>query len=106
MSCSVGRRRGLDPALLWLWYKLGATALFLPLAWELPYVAGVALKRLKEKKKTIRMNPLKFINVFRSKRTNCRHFCTFQTNKSITVDVTMQKCGWFLNRCIKIHTSK
>ena len=31
-----------DPVLLWLWYRL--MALIQPLAWELPYAAGVALK--------------------------------------------------------------
>ena len=36
-----------DPALLWLWYRLAAIALITPLAWQLPYAAGVALKKLK-----------------------------------------------------------
>ena len=44
MSCGVGRRRGLDPALLWLWCRLVVTALIRPLAWEPPYAVGVALK--------------------------------------------------------------
>ena len=48
MSCDVGRRHGLDPALLWLWYRLVATAPIRPLAWEPPYAVGAALKR-KEK---------------------------------------------------------
>ena len=50
MTC-VGCRCGLDPALLWLWRKLAATALIPPLAWEAPYTEGVALKRQKKKKK-------------------------------------------------------
>ena len=37
--------------LLWLWRRLAATAPIGPLAWEPPYVAGVALKRQKTKKK-------------------------------------------------------
>ena len=45
MSCSVGRRQGLDPVLLWLWHRLTATAPIGPLAWKPPYAAGVALKR-------------------------------------------------------------
>ena len=45
MSCSVGLRHGLDPVLLWLWRRLAATALVRPLAWELPYAMGVALKK-------------------------------------------------------------
>ena len=31
--------------LLWLWNRLAVTALIRPLAWEPPYVTGVALKR-------------------------------------------------------------
>ena len=42
MSGGIGRRRGSDPVLLWLW--LVATAPILPLAWEPPYAVGVALK--------------------------------------------------------------
>ena len=34
-----------DPALLWLWNRLAATALIRPRAWEPPYAEGVALKR-------------------------------------------------------------
>ena len=33
---------------LWLWRRLGAAALIRPLAWELPYATGVALKRKKK----------------------------------------------------------
>ena len=40
-----------DPVLLWLWCRLAAAALILPLAWELPYAAGAALKRKKKKRK-------------------------------------------------------
>ena len=49
MSCSVVHRHSLD--LVWLWHWLAATALTGPLAWELPYVLGEALKRQKKKKK-------------------------------------------------------
>ena len=34
-------------ALLWLWHRPAAAALIRPLAWELLYVTGVALKRKK-----------------------------------------------------------
>ena len=44
VSCGVGCRHSLDPALLWLWHRPEAAALIGPLAWELPYAAGVALK--------------------------------------------------------------
>ena len=52
MSCGVGRRLGLDPALLWLWCKLAATGPIRPLAWEPPYAARVALEMAKRQKKT------------------------------------------------------
>jgi len=51
VSCGVGRRCGLDPALLWLWCRPEATAPIRPLAWESPYAAGAALEKVKEKKK-------------------------------------------------------
>ena len=44
MSCGVGHR-GLDLALLWLWRGPEAVALIRPLACELPYAVGAALKR-------------------------------------------------------------
>ena len=50
MSCGVGRRFGLDPALLWLWRRPAAVALIRPLAWEPSYAVDVALKRQKKNK--------------------------------------------------------
>ena len=41
--CGVGHSS--DPELLWLWCRLEAAALIQPLAWELPYVTGAALKK-------------------------------------------------------------
>ena len=35
VSCGIGRRRGSDPMLLWLWCMPVATAPIRPLAWEL-----------------------------------------------------------------------
>ena len=55
VSCGVGRRRGSDPALLWLWRRPVATALIRPLVWELPYATGAALEKAKRKKKIFRM---------------------------------------------------
>ena len=46
MSYEVGPRCRSDPALLWR--NQAVTAL--PLAWELPYAAGAALKKKKRKK--------------------------------------------------------
>ena len=51
MSCGVGQRFGWDPALLWPWCRLAATALIGPLAWDPPYAMGAALKSQKKKKK-------------------------------------------------------
>ena len=50
MSCGVGHRHGLDPALLWLWCRLAAAAPIGPLAWEPPYAMGVVLEKGKKKK--------------------------------------------------------
>ena len=48
MSCGIGRRRSLDLAWLWLWHRPTAAAPIRPLAWELPYAAGAALKKKKK----------------------------------------------------------
>jgi len=50
MSCGVGCRRGSDPALLWLWRRLVATAPIRPLAWEPPY-AAVAVQEIAKRQK-------------------------------------------------------
>ena len=51
MRCGVGGRHSSDPALLWLWHKLAAVAPFQPLAQELPYAMGAALKKAEKKKR-------------------------------------------------------
>ena len=51
MSCGVGRRRGSDPVLLWLWCRPAATAPTGPLAWEPPYATGMALEMAKKRQK-------------------------------------------------------
>ena len=51
VSCGIGHRCGSDQALLWLWRRLVATSLIIPLAWELPYAMGAVLKRQKRTKK-------------------------------------------------------
>ena len=51
MNHGVGRRRGLGPALLWLWGSPTATALIRPLAWEPPYAAGSGPRKGKKTKK-------------------------------------------------------
>ena len=52
VSCGVGRRRGSDLALPWLWHRPATVALIHPLAWEPPYAMGVALKRQNKNKQT------------------------------------------------------
>ena len=51
MSSGVGYRCGSDPAVLWLWCRLTATAPIQPLAWEPPYASGAAEEWQKDKKK-------------------------------------------------------
>ena len=46
-----------DPALLWLWCRLEAMAPIQPLAWELPYVLGVALRRQNNNNNNYYYNP-------------------------------------------------
>ena len=50
VDCGVGCRDGSDLALLWPWCGPVATALIQPLAWELPYASGVAIKRKRKEK--------------------------------------------------------
>ena len=50
MRCSVGRRYGLDTALLWLLQRTEVVTMIQPLAWDLPYAVGLALKKKKKKK--------------------------------------------------------
>ena len=61
MSCGVGCRLGLDPALLWLWPRPAATALIQPLAWKPPYAKGVALKRQKKKERNLKIKKKTFV---------------------------------------------
>ena len=62
MNCGVGRRRSLDPVLLWLWHRPVAAAPIRPLAWEPPYAAEAALEMAKrQKKKKMIWNVLPFV---------------------------------------------
>ena len=61
MSCGAGHRLGSDLALLGLWCRPEATALIGPLAWEPPYVLGVALEKTKRQKK----GGVKYILIFK-----------------------------------------
>ena len=58
MSCGIGRRYSLDPALLWLQRRPAAVAQIWPVAWELPCAVGAALKKQKKKKKIPHPTPI------------------------------------------------
>ena len=47
--------------MLWLWHRLAVVALIQPLAWELPYATGAAVK--KRERKIFLKKKLKKINV-------------------------------------------
>ena len=49
MSCGVGRRRGLDPTLLWLWHRPVSTAPIRTLAWEPPCAVGSGPRKGKKR---------------------------------------------------------
>ena len=63
MSC-------LDLVLLWLWHRSAASALIQPLARELPYAVGVALK--KKKKRLCRMEDQGYCGVHMRARVPSR----------------------------------
>ena len=46
MSCGIASRHSSDPKWLWWWHRLKAAALIQPLAQELPYAAGAAVKKI------------------------------------------------------------
>ena len=54
LSCGVGHRCSLDPVLLW--YRLVSAAPFQPLARELPYATGAALKSKNKNKQAKNLN--------------------------------------------------
>ena len=62
LSCGVCRS-SLDLALLWLWHGPAATAPIQPLAWELPYTMGEALKRQKRKRKKTKKQKNQALNL-------------------------------------------
>ena len=48
-----GHRSSSNLALLWLWHRTDTAAPIQPLAWELQYAMGVALKKDQKKKKLV-----------------------------------------------------
>ena len=69
MSCGVGRRRGSNLVWLWLWHRPAAVAPIRPLAWELSYALGVALKRQKTKQNKKRSSKSEICLKFSLKHT-------------------------------------
>ena len=63
--------------LLWMWRKPAAAALIQPLAWELPYAAGAAIKR---KKKNDGKEIQKSLSLI---RLNFFHFLFFISSKNV-----------------------
>ena len=51
MSYNVGHRRGSYLALQWLWRRPADAAAVQPLAWEIPFASGLALKRKEKERK-------------------------------------------------------
>ena len=82
VSCDVGHRRGLGPMLLWLQLWHPAVALIQPLAWEHPYVTGVA--PIKQGKKKKRNNPSLLIGL-------CLHSTSFRLFPESLVPYTFHK---------------
>ena len=62
VSCGVGCKLGLDPALLWLWCSPATTASIQPLAWEPPHTVSAALKRQKKKKGKLKLYCVEFLS--------------------------------------------
>ena len=73
MSCGVGRRHGLDPALLWLWCRPAAVALIGPLAWELSYGSGEAVKERKKETPSFNKNKHELLIFFFLKKCQQDH---------------------------------
>ena len=67
MSCGIGCRGCLDPALLWLWRRSVATALISPLACEPPYAVRTALEKAKRQKKKKTQTTVTYSNKYKIK---------------------------------------
>ena len=99
MSCGVGRRRGSDPALPWLWRRLVAMALIRPLAWDPLYAESVALEKAKRQKKKKKKKKKEDINLIYSpsmvKRdvSEMSYWCIFFCNVSANREHAWRKCS-------------
>ena len=75
VSCGVGHRLGSDPTLLWLWYMLAAVALIQPLAWELPYAVGAALRSNQSVNQFINKISIKHRDIHINYQIKEKNFC-------------------------------
>ena len=78
MSCVVGHRHGSDLALLGLWCRPAAAALIPLLAWEPPFVTGMALKRPKNP-------PLSSIKTMNRQPTERENLCKQNDQQGINL---------------------
>jgi len=85
VSCGIGHRRGLDPALLWLWCRLAATAPIQLLAWEPPYTAEVAQEMAKRQKQTNKQKNKKNPNNNNNKNLLVRQNINTRNSKRINM---------------------
>ena len=76
LSCGVGCRCCLDPALLLLWCRPAATAPSGPLAWEPPYASGAPLEKAKRQKNKIKRDIILFLSVFTQSLKRLNYYLT------------------------------
>ena len=93
MSCGVGCGCGLDPTLLWLWYRPAAVAPIRSLAWEPP--EGAALEKAKRPKKTKKKK--KELNS-RRRYNNCKYIRTQHRSTSIYMANANSSIPLWINR--------
>ena len=81
--------------MLWLWGRPAVAAWIQPLAWELPYVAGVALKRKEENNNEIVITDISIshlILLLDHQITQSRHYCcTVGAEGNLSTKQTLNK---------------
>ena len=96
MSCGIGQRLSSDLALLWLWCRPAAATPIGPLAWELAYAEGVALKSKKKKVKKLLLSTL------RTPEATLRSLLVFPLYKYDFVILIRIQCGHYKAEEFKI----
>ena len=90
MSCGVGRRRGLAPALLGLWRRPVSTAPIRPLAREPPYATRTALEKAKTQKNQ-KTNKQKNWHQFQFLTFSCRYCIYWSCTKDNIFNLSSEK---------------